>query len=205
MPRAALPINRSRVSDSMWWRTSEPNRLRFCLPETELSAKLSQSTGWTPRLEMKNSKIMRSVVGGRKAGRENCCRICSLPDCSLSVLSPWSRCLPKKLKSFYRTLSLAKSDALQVAQTRKRIHSSAMLVNACKFPRGRCGLRVRVLAAPLLRADIPWSHLGDLKQQDSSWWQFHPVGLLHVGVKIEKQLHSLLMNFRIICICIPRT
>lgn len=143
MPRAALPINRSRVSDSMWWRTPEPNRLRFCLPEAELSAKLPQSTGWTPRLEMRNSKIMRSVVGGREAGRQNCRRICSLPDCSLSVLSPCSLSLPKEMKGFYRTHSLAKSEALQVAQTRKRIHSSAMLVIICKFPRGRLRLGVR--------------------------------------------------------------
>lgn len=64
VPVAALPINQSGINDSMWRRASEPNRQRFCLPEAELSAKLSSRTGWVPRLEMRTSTIMSQTVRG---------------------------------------------------------------------------------------------------------------------------------------------
>jgi len=134
-PMAALPINWSRISDSMWWRTSEPNRQRFCLPEAELSAKLSQSTGWRPRLEMRNSRIMRkTVVGGREVGEKNCWRVWILTDCSLSVRSPCSLILSKEMKKLLENAQF-RPEPTQVTQTRKRIHSSTILINTCKFLR----------------------------------------------------------------------
>lgn len=126
VPVAALPINQSRINDSMWRRASEPNRQRFCLPEAELSAKLSSRTGWVPRLEKRTSTIRSRTVRGGGRLEEKTTQVWSLTDCFLSAQSPHSLSPAKEMRMF-----------LQDTQCGSKARGSPRSTDKRSVPRGR--------------------------------------------------------------------
>lgn len=113
VPAAALPINQSRISDSMWGRTSEPNRQRFLLAWSWIRCQiLLKYWRGTPTGNEKLKNNEKDCDERWKAGGA-----WMVAFCQHSLLIPLS--FLRKSRSFCWTLSLgAKPEVLQVTQTR---------------------------------------------------------------------------------------